>query len=623
MSNENQFSEFAEDPLPAAELPNYPSNLDGASLGSQNHSPNAISLNSETANSLPNIMPPDSGSSVSASNQVPQRLGPAFYSSYALPQYSGGLDSAPGNRPLPEFPLPPELEPIHYTEEDQPKSRKKIVVAIVSLLCLGLVLLSSYLGYIKFTQYPLPKDNQSSITNTPLAGTDSKLAKFVNQKISWYDCDGKLKGHNCADIEVPLDYQKPEAKTIKIHVLLVQAEKEKKGTIFVNPGGPGSGGTELATRFARKNLENFDIVGWDPRGTGKSEGLKCLDGPATDKYLAANAYPTSAAERKQIEEKEKAFATACGDKYPDLIDKISTLDTVQDLDLLRQIFGSKKLDYVGYSYGTYLGAVYASKYPDNIGHMVLDAPMNMDPGVRVLQAKGFDDSLHLFAKWCASKKCLGVNDATEVISKITGLWDQLRTKPLKVGDRELTQNLAVLGVALLLYLGEDGYSSLGMVLGKALSGDGTGLLKLADMMQDRAEDGTYEPGVFAFPAIRCLDETEGDVAKAWKDWEKAAKEAPIFGKYMGPDLICAVWPTKPKNFKFHKLAKEILLIAAKDDPATPYKGGLAAAKVLGGRLLTVEGAAHGSYGQVPCVDKYVTDYFNNDKLPPADTVCKR
>lgn len=559
-----------------------------------------------------------------ASPEVPPPL-PEFpkpvsnpMSPFSIPNSSPNAASS-----FPDFPIPPELESIKYLEEEPPKGRKKIIVAlVVLLLCLGLTLLGSFFGNIKFVTNPEPTNTNISVTNTPLAKVDPKLAKFVNQKISWYDCGDKLAGKICADIEVPLDYQKPDDKTIKIHVLWVKTDKEKKGTIFVNPGGPGSGGTELAARFERKNLENFDIVGWDPRGTGKSEGLKCLDGPATDKYFAASNYPLSNADRKSIEAKEKTFAEACASKYPDLIDKISTLDTVQDLDLLRQIFGSEKLDYLGYSYGTYLGAVYASKYPNNIGHMVLDAPVNMDDGVHVLQAKGFDDSLQLFAKWCANKKCLGNSSAKEVIAKITGLWDSLRKRPMKVGSRELTQNLAVLGVALLLYFGEEGYETLGVVIKQAFSGNGSGLLNMADTMQDRDENGNYDPVVFAFPAIRCLDENEGNVAKAWEDWEKAAKEAPVFGKYMGPDMVCAVWPTKAKNFKFHKLAKEILLVAAKDDPATPYKGGLATAKILGARLLTVEGAAHGSYGKVSCVNKYVTDYFNSDKLPPADAVCK-
>lgn len=456
-----------------------------------------------------------------------------------------------------------------------------------------------------------------------LPGDD--LTAYRDQRLKWSNCES---GSQCTKILVPLDYANPSAGAITLAMRKIKASKGPKlGTLFINPGGPGGSGQDLVANFDRAGLERYDVIGWDPRGVGESTPVVCFDSEATDAYLNLDASPDDPAERDALIRGTYEFGKSCWEHSGKLLDHISTIETVRDLDLLRELVGDPKLNFLGYSYGTQIGATYAEIFPANVGRLVLDAAVNITDSDEVIQAMGFDLALGNFAKWCAAEQeCpLGRDEAT-VLGSITGLWDRLDQKPLPVGDRRLTQSLAVLGVAAALYGGKDAWPALASYVKYGIDGNGEPLLYLADQLNDRSEDGQYASLYYSFPAIGCLDSDEDlGVIDADRVWQEDQRKAPIFGKYFGPQYVCALWPTRPARQLDIKGsgAAPILVIGGTGDNATPYQQAVdMAAKLDSGVLLTYQGEGHGSYGgKSTCIDKLVRRYLVKGKVPADGTKC--
>ena len=208
---------------------------------------------------------------------------------------------------------------------------------------------------------PIPNVKPAGFINAP-AG--SGLARYTKQAVNWSDCTVNKQAVKCATIAAPLDYASPDGQAITLKLVKVPATASPRlGTLFVNPGGPGEPGTTLAVDFQRTGLEQYDIVGWDPRGAGGSTPVQCENGAAVDQLMQLNQAPTNATEKQALLDGWKAFGASCLAKSGALLEHIATVDTVQDLDMMRQLVGDAKLNYLGYSYGTYIGAVYAQKFP--------------------------------------------------------------------------------------------------------------------------------------------------------------------------------------------------------------------------------------------------------------------
>lgn len=449
------------------------------------------------------------------------------------------------------------------------------------------------------------------------------LQPYLEQRIQWSGC-ARGSGQ-CASVLVPLDYELPQDRAIRLALRRTSATANPKlGTIFVNPGGPGAAGQHLATSFSTKGLEMFDIVGWDPRGTGESAGLNCLDRSTADAYLALDASPDSSAELADLIAGANEFAQACHDIAGDLLTHVSTEDTARDLEILRQLAGGGQLNYFGYSYGTYLGAVYADLYPGSVGKMVLDSAVDITGTNETIQAQGFDTALRNYALWCAARACgLGVSES-EVTASITSLWDRLDVASLAVQDRQLTQSLAVTGVAQFLYGRQDAWPALTNAVAKALAGDGQPLLRAADALNGRRSTG-YSEMFSAFPAISCADAAPVTLAQAEERWLIDQQKAPIFGKYLGPQVICPVWPVHNDQVRIPTAigAPPIVVIGATGDSAAPYQSAVDMARQLeSGILVTFEGTGHGHYGgKSACVDALVVTYFAQGEVPEAGQRC--
>lgn len=457
----------------------------------------------------------------------------------------------------------------------------------------------------------------------PGAGLD----RYVKQTVTWRECKRGDTVAECATVSVPLDYAKPDGQAITLSLLRIKATETRIGSLFVNPGGPGSGGTDLAARFKNDGLGMYDIVGWDPRGTGDSTPVVCRNGASVDALRSLDESPDTPEELAALKEGWRQFALGCLEKSGPLLFHITTLDTVADLDLLRQLLGDKQVNYFGYSYGTEIGAVYAEKYAANVGRMVLDSAVNITRDESVVQATGFDTALRNYAQWCATTGCaLGGKTADDNLKVIVDLFEKLDAQPLTVGNRKLTQTLAVEGVLLFLYFDETSWGNLTNRIIAAKNGNGSALLQAADAVRDRKADGTYDTGYFAFWAINCADYRDDGIDRAIKDWQADQKAAPIFGKYFGPGLACVQWPvqgTAPFDIR-GKGAKPIVVVGATGDSATPYQYAVWMAQQLeSGVLVTYDGAGHATYGndRSSCVDAMVVAYFARDEVPPYGLFC--
>lgn len=468
---------------------------------------------------------------------------------------------------------------------------------------------------------PASKARPDGFTDAP-AGEG--MTGYTKQAVDWQTCAEK---YECASIVAPLDYANPSAQAITLALARKPATKTPKlGTLFINPGGPGASGRNMVAYFASKGLEQYDIVGWDPRGTNGSTPVSCFDDAATDAYNQLDSSPDDAAETQALIVGTYEFAKSCWERSGDLLNHISTIDTVRDLDLMRSLVGDDKLSYLGYSYGTQIGAVYADLFPQRVGRLVLDAAVDITDDDSVIQAMGFDLALGNFASWCARQNCSLGTSKDAVLKTTTDFLDRLDAQPLQVDDRTLTQTLAAAGIAAYMYGGIPAWKVLAQDLRAAIDGDGARLLKSSDGLNDRDQDGSYGSLYYSFPAIGCADSKDSGVLEAEQRWVEDQKKAPIYGKYFGPGYTCALWPVRsaPQFKPTGSGAAPIVVVGATGDPATPYQNAVTMAKQLtSGVLLTYEGEGHGTFGgKSSCIDNAVIAYLTQGTVPADGTRCR-
>ncbi|PIE21012.1 MAG: hydrolase [Arachnia propionica] len=454
-------------------------------------------------------------------------------------------------------------------------------------------------------------------------GLSQDLQGYWNQEIKWRDCGND----RCGTVQVPLDWEKPGDGSLEIAFRWVGDLNAPKGPVFVNPGGPGYGGQSFAERVAGL-WEGYAYVGWDPRGTGDSTAVKCGDTQQTDAVFSTDSSPDDETEKKQLLETWQGFAKQCRDESGALLDHLTTIENVRDLDLLRYLLGSEKLNYFGVSYGTYVGAMYAELFPERVGRMVLDSAVDITDDEDVAQAEGFELALRNYAEWCAKALTCDFGDTPEkVLEKISAFVKGLDQAPIVVNQsRNLTQGLAITGIALYLYFDEGYYPDLTQTLQQAMEGDGEMLLAASDDLNGRTRPNGYETAAYAFPATLCADWADSGVADAYKRWQELQAKSPIFATNMGVDLVCQAWTANsaPPIKITADGAAPILVVGSTGDSATPYKHAQTMAEQLdSGVLLTYDGAGHGSVTNGnPCVTKIVTAYMVDGEVPESGQTCK-
>jgi pimeloyl-ACP methyl ester carboxylesterase len=450
--------------------------------------------------------------------------------------------------------------------------------------------------------------------------------------IAWTDCGG---GFQCGTLQVPLDYDHPEARKISLSLLRIVAKDQatRVGSLLMNPGGPGESGIEFL-RSDVSSLSNlnrrFDLVTWDPRGVAASTPVTCVDGPQEDAYLAIDSVLDDPQEKQAAIQVDRDFAAGCQRHSGDLLPFMDSASTAKDMDQIRIAVGDSKLTYLGFSYGTYIGQWYAHLYPTRVRALSLDGVV--DPTVSandslLAQVVGFEQNLQAFLTDCRSRTTCGFGRSGDPGAKITALMARLDSTPLKVGARELTRTLAMTGMLVTLY-DQSLWRYLDQGLTSAQSGDGRILLLLADAYNHRNTDGTYS-NLFngAFHSAYCLDfPVPTDIAAYDKLGPAFAKASPLFGPWSQySNLQCAFWPVKPKNQQGPLTvngAAPILLVGGTNDPATPYKESQSVnAQIEGSVLLTRQGNGHTSYDSSACAHAAEDAYLINLTLPAAGTVC--
>ena len=398
------------------------------------------------------------------------------------------------------------------------------------------------------------------------------------------------------------------------------------GNLVVNPGGPGGSGVDYAysyeSAFTSAIQESFNIVGFDPRGVGRSTPIECLSDAETDEAYAASAYPENEAEIAQMRQESKAFAESCS-KENKYLKFYSTANAARDMDILRALLGDAKLNFLGKSYGTYLGTLYAKLFPEKVGKFVLDGAV--DPTINSLeqtlqQAVGFDSAFVAFANDCVKDaNCVLTGD---VIAQIQGKLAELHKEPVKVGNRKLTESLAMYGIAMALYDQEYGWPSLRSALKDLFNGEGKPLLDLADAYTGRDSNGNYQSNdAEALTVISCADFPPSEIKI-----DDVVAAAPLFGKYVAyADINCEYLP-KPKYELISKpinLVSEVLVIGTTNDPATPYRWAIKLAEVLvNSKLISVSADGHTGYNRgSDCVDQAVEKYLISGVIPAQNLAC--
>ncbi|MFH9575943.1 alpha/beta hydrolase [Streptomyces sp. NPDC017230] len=470
--------------------------------------------------------------------------------------------------------------------------------------------------------------------------TPSALTPYYEQKLSWRDCG--VPGFQCATMKAPLDYAKPTEGDVRLAVARKKATGPGKrlGSLLVNPGGPGGSAIGYLQQYAgigypKEVRAQYDMVAVDPRGVARSEPVECLDGREMDAYTRTDVSPDDEGEAAELVDAYKGFAEGCGADAPKLLRHVSTVEAARDMDVLRAVLGDEKLNYVGASYGTFLGATYAGLFPDRAGRLVLDGAMDPSLPARRLnleQTAGFETAFQSFAKDCVRQPdCpLGGKGTTpeQAGKNLKAFFDDLDAGPVPTGDadgRELTESLATTGVIAAMY-DEAAWPQLRESLTSAMKeNDGAGLLVLSDSYYEREADGGYSNLMFANAAVNCLDlpaafSSPDEVRDALPDFEKAS---PVFGEGLAwSSLNCAYWPVKPTG-EPHRIeaagATPIVVVGTTRDPATPYRWAEAlAGQLSSGRLLTYEGDGHTAYGRgSACVDSAINAYLLRG-TPPED-----
>ncbi|MFD9822121.1 alpha/beta hydrolase [Streptomyces violascens] len=491
-----------------------------------------------------------------------------------------------------------------------------------------------------------------------LTSGTADAAKLATQKLNWKVCAAPTAAEGtgsapsplpggaqwkCATMKVPLDYANPEAGTLDLALIRTEAtdKAHRIGSLVFNFGGPGGSGVSTLPAAASdyEGLRGrYDLVSFDPRGVGASAPVQCENDSQLDKYFAQDATPDDASKEEAYIEGLKSFATACQDNSGKVLPHVGTTEAARDMDLLRQVLGDQKLYYMGISYGTELGGVYAHLFPKNVGRAVFDAvvdPTNDVEQSAIGQAKGFQLALDNFAQDCVNRgdKCLlrGAN-VHEVEDVIVKLLAQLNTKPIPAGNsgRQLTQTQATNGIAQALY-SKEYWRLLEEGVDEAEGGQGALLLALSDAMNGRAKDGTYSNIQAANAAINCADFKERyslDQTKA--KLPEFRKASPVFGDFMAWGLIgCTQWPVAGQWTTPDVSAPgsaPIVVVGNTGDPATPYVGAKNMVDKLGpgvGVELTYKGQGHGAYNSGNrCVQGAVNAYLLEGKVPSAGAVCQ-
>jgi pimeloyl-ACP methyl ester carboxylesterase len=450
--------------------------------------------------------------------------------------------------------------------------------------------------------------------------------------LQWEDCAGGLE---CTTFEVPYDYENPSIGTFILPATRRLADNlgERIGTLLINPGGPGVAALDFVAYadqiFSKSVIDQFDIIAWDPRGVGQSDPhIDCVDN--MDDYFALDPSPDNESETKLLTSGAEVFASGCMTRSGDFLPYVSTINAASDIDVLRRSLNEELISYMGFSYGTSLGATWATLFPETVRAAVLDAAVDPTKGYvddLLLQAGGFEDSLNAFFDNCDESRCTFMKvdeSAKDAFDRILLSLDQ---NPISNdGGRVATnQGVAQTGIAGVLY-GDYQWPQLESALSAADLGDGQPLLILFDEYFGRDSSGLTDDSLDAYFGISCLDRDEQITPDQVLNLKSRLQDiAPRLGAgWIQEMLICANWDIAPSG-GFEVSAdteNRIVVVGSTGDAATPLEGTRNMVTALGrARLVISPLEQHTTYGTDACVTEIVDDYLLNLSDGPDIITC--
>lgn len=513
-------------------------------------------------------------------------------------------------------------------------TRRRILVALAAPLIAALALSGCV-----WKGSPAPAPSRTPVVDGAPAGFED----LYGQSLDWQTCEGTDPGtYDCTTVTAPLDWADPTVGTIDLALIRRHATKgDPIGSLLTNPGGPGASGYDLiadSASFAVTSAVSdvYDVIGFDPRGVGRSTSVACLDATAMDGYL----YDIPADPRgsdgwtDELTTRNQGFVDACEEHSDGILPFVTTDNAARDMDLLRAVLGDEELSYLGYSYGTFLGATYAKLFPDRVGRLVLDGAI--DPSVSGLdvgttQAVGFESALRAYMADClAGSDCPFSGTVDQAMDDLGDLLASVDRIPLRNADGRMLGADTLLTAIIAALYSEDSWTYLSEALTQTLQGDPETAFQLADFYNGRNADGTYQDNsTEAFRAYNCMDYPTDDSA-ADQDAADAlvAEKAPTIAPYWQGVDVCAVWPYPPTGVR-EKIAADgaapIVVVGTTNDPATPYSWSVSLADQLAsGVLVTREGEGHTGYNKGnACVNRAVDDYLIDGTVPDDGLTCAK
>ena len=513
------------------------------------------------------------------------------------------------------------------------------ILPLAVLLTASAVLLS---GCFPFA-FPTGGGGSQTVDTSTDEEVDPDLEPFYKQELTWYDLGGRVDE---TTITVPLDWGDPTGETIELAVARHNATRDSMGSMLMNPGGPGGSGYDFVAYSASyivtaDVLANYDIIGFDPRGVGQSTGIECYTDPLDQDELLYGTFDADYGTQAWIDEltvRETAWIDACVENTGDLLGNLDAASVARDMDVIRAVLGDEKLTYLGYSYGTYLGAVYAELFPEKVGRMVLDGavdPLVGDLDALATQMAGFESAYRAFLEFCFdSGDCPFSGSVESAMRQTENLILDAGDDGLRSSDgREL--DTATIGTGLIQNLySQSLWSRLVQMLADLEAGDAELTFESADDYNSRIPGPYYDGnGYDIYTAVTCNEGTLGtDGVTPLEGLAVIDQRAPYLGfataldDYVALDVTCSNWPypvaEMPTSYSAEG-APPILVVGTTNDPATPYAQAVSLAKQLSsGVLITYEGEGHTIYaGGVACVDDTVDAYFLRGEVPSADPMC--
>lgn len=465
---------------------------------------------------------------------------------------------------------------------------------------------------------------------------DAALEPYYGQVLQWEEC-GEFQ---CATATAPLDWDTPSAGEIELALIRQPASGQRLGSLLMNPGGPGVSGydavaTSLDVAVSETLQERYDVVGFDPRGVGRSSAVDCFTPKELDQLLYAPARGVRGTNEWLTSQNELThrFGQACLRNTGDLLANVDTASTARDLDMLRAALGDDQLTYLGYSYGAYLGTVYAGLFPDRVGRLVLDGPI--DPtlnraAITLAQATGFETALRSYLSACIpAATCPFQGTPDDALPIVRDILDAVAKNPIPSTDgRVLSVDTLLIAIAAPLYL-KDTWPILDTVFTSVLAGQAEVALTVVDGYFGRTPEGEYSGNLpEAIRAVNCLDHTaQNNVEVMKEEARQLSKAAPHIGVYFSfGDVSCLSWPYQSDLERVAITAPgaaPILVLGTTGDPSTPHAWAVAVASQLeSGVLVTRTGEGHTAFNKGDtCVDAAVEQYLVDGVVPPADVTC--